>query len=165
MWQTGKQLLSVIYSVLLSIYLDTYRNYNIRDISISSKDFKTANSFFVSNYIMKFHRPVLFNPLKENNNWRQSWQRNSIKIVSDTCFRVILIPWLFVVRITTGLCCNWGFVDFHFLISHLSRVECNIFAFRSRFILFKKPQTIKLRPGISSYKEKAFFDNWVNTNE
>lgn len=76
LWQTGKQLLSVIYSVLISIYLDTYRNYNIRDISISSKDFKTANSFFVPNYIMKFHRPVLFNPLKENNNWRQSWQRN-----------------------------------------------------------------------------------------
>lgn len=42
-----------------------------------------------------------------------------------------------MVRITTGLCCNWGFVDFHFLISHLSRVECNIFAFRSRFILSK----------------------------
>lgn len=68
---------------------------------------------------------------------------NSIKIVSDTCFRVILIPWLFVVRITTGLCCNWGFVDFHFLISHLSRVECNIFAFRSRFKLLKNLRQFK----------------------
>lgn len=85
---------------------------------------------------------------------------NSIKIVLDTTVRNILLPWLFVVRVTTGLCCNWGFVDFHFLISHLSRVEWNIFAFRSRFILSKTFG--RLRPWISFYyKENVFIDNSI----
>lgn len=62
------EIVSVIYSVFISIYLDIYCNYNIRDIFILFKDFKMVNSFFVFNYIMKFYRFVFFNFLKENNN-------------------------------------------------------------------------------------------------